>query len=77
MGKSKPRDKRLFVAGGMPPLYHSCPGEKYNPKKSEVLKWISERPSLLTYTFDKLVQSGQIEYNSDTGKWQGVDYDGD
>lgn len=71
------RDKRLTVGGEMPPLYHTLPGEQYDPKKSQVLKWISERPGFLAYVFDKLVQSGQIEYDTDTGKWQGVDYDGD
>lgn len=77
MSKSKPRDKRLFVGNGMPPLYHTLPGEKYNPWKSEVLKWISERPGLLLYVFDKLTQGGQIVYDPETGKWQGVDYDDD
>lgn len=77
MSKSKPRDKRLFVGNEMPSLYHTLPGEKYNPKKSEVLKWISEQLGLLLYVFDKLTQSGQIVYDPVTGKWKGVDFDGD
>lgn len=77
MGQKKPQDKRLLVAGNMPPLYHTFPGEKFDIKKSEVLKWISKRPGLLLYVFDKLIQSGQIEYDSKSKKWKGVDYDGD
>ena len=29
------------------------------------------------YVFDKLTQGGYIEYDPDTGTWQGVDYDGE
>lgn len=75
MSRTKSRDKRLFVACDMPRLYRTQPGEKYNYKNDEVLKWISERPGLLIYVFDKLAQGGYIEYNSRTGTWQGVDYD--
>ena len=71
------RDKRLFVAYDMPPLRKTQPGEKYDCKRDEVLKWISERPGLLAYVFDKLAQGKYIEYDPDTGKWQGADYNGD
>lgn len=77
MSQKKPRDKRLFVAYDMPPLRRTRPGEKYNCKYDEVLKWISERPGLLMYVFDKLVQGKYIEYDPETGLWQGVYYDGD
>ena len=76
MGRKIARDKRLGLGGEMPPLYHTLPGEQYDPKKSQVLKWISEYPELLAYVFDKLAQSGQIVYDQDTGRWQGVGYDG-
>ena len=76
MATRKPRDKRLFVAYNMPPLRKTQPGQEYDHKQDEVLKWISERPGLLMYVFDKLVQGKYIEYDSDTGTWQGVDYDG-
>ena len=51
-------------------------GQEYDHKQDEILKWISERPGLLMYVFDKLVQGKYIKYDSDTGTWQGVDYDG-
>ena len=75
--KNISKDKRLFVACDMPPMYKTQPGKKYTHKDDEVLNWISKRPGLMTYVFDKLAQSGYIVYDSDTGKWQGVDYDGD
>lgn len=76
MGRTKSRDKRLFVACDMPALHKTQPGQKYNYKEDEVLKWISQRPGLLMYVFDKLVQSEYIKYNPNNGTWQGVDYDG-
>lgn len=77
MGRTKPKDKRLSVGLDMPPLHRTQPGEEYNHKDDDVLKWISEKPGLLMYVFDKLVQGGYIEYDSATGTWQGADYDGD
>lgn len=73
MGRAKPKDKRLLVACGMPKLQRTQPGEKYDYKTDEVLKWISERPGLLMYVFDKLTQGGYIEYDSDANIWKGVD----
>ena len=75
MRKGKPKDKRLFCANDMPPLYRTHPGETYDIKTDEVLKWISERPLLMCYVFDKLSAGGYVAYDSNTGKWQGVDYD--
>ena len=77
MSRTRPKDKRLFVGVNMPPLHRTQPGDEYNYKNDEVLKWISERPGLLMYVFDKLTQGGYIEYKSLNGTWQGVDYDGD
>lgn len=59
----------------MPPLHHSLPGETFHYKKSEVLKWLAERPALIDYLFDRAVSTNQIEYNKNTGKWQGIDYE--
>lgn len=76
--KKAARDKRLLVAKNMPPLRRTQPERDYNYNDDEVFKWISERPGLLNYVFDKLSIGGYIEYNPDTGKWQGVDFeDGD
>ena len=77
MVRQKSKDKRLNIGAGMPPLYYTLPGKEYNPKNSEVLKWIAARPGLLSYVFDKLAVGGYIVYDPDTGKWQGVDSDGD
>lgn len=77
MSRTKPRDKRLFVGANMPPLRRKHPGDEYDYKNDEVLNWISERPELLMYVFDKLTQGGYIEYDSLNCTWQGVDYDDD
>lgn len=74
---AKVKDKRLLVAKEMPPLRRTQIGENYSYKKDEVFKWISERPGLINYVFDKLSQSGYIVYDSKTGLWQGENYDGD
>lgn len=77
MGRKNPRDKRLLVACSMPPLHRTQPSQEYNYKNDDVLKWISGRPGLLKYVFDKLAQGGYIEYDSRSGMWRGVDYDAD
>ena len=77
MRRKVSRDKRLLVGYNMPPLYRTQPGKEYNFQNDEVLKWISERPGLLTYVFDKLNAAGYVVYDTVTGKWQGVDYNGD
>lgn len=77
MGRIKSKDKRLFVAYEMPPLQREPFGKPYQHKTDEVLNWISKRPGLLMYVFDKLTQGGYIEYNPDTRTWQGVNYDGE
>lgn len=79
MGKYKKvsKDERLFVAKEMPPLYRTKPGQEYSYKADEVFAWISKRPGLINYIFDKLAASKCIYFNPDTGKWQGVDYGDD
>lgn len=72
--RKKHRSQRLNFARNMPPLYHTLPGEEFDYKKSQVLRWLSERPELLLYLFD-VVSNHEIVYNPDTGKWQGVDYE--
>lgn len=75
MGKRIPRDKRLFVANDMPPLYRTQPGQPYNYKTDNVYEWMAKRPTLMSYLFDKLSLGGYIEFNQETGTWQGVDYE--
>lgn len=73
--KSKSKDQRLIVAKDMPPLFRTIPGKEYSYKTDEVFKWISERPGLINYIFDKLAANGYIFYDSSDCKWQGVDYE--
>ena len=75
--RNKKRNKKLSVASNMPPLFHTLPNEKFHPDKSEVLKWLSERPALISYIFDQASNAKEIVYNPETGKWQGVDYEND
>lgn len=77
MPRKKLKDKRLLVACDMPPLYRTQPGQTYNFKNDDVIKWISKRPGLLMYVFDKLVAANHIFYDKSTGKWQGIDYEED
>ena len=75
--KNKSKDQRLIIAKEMPSLFRTIPGKEYSYRTDEVFKWISERPGLVNYIFDKLTANGYIYFDSDTGKWQGVDYDED
>jgi hypothetical protein len=73
----KKRSKKLNVARNLPPSFHKLPNQDYDVKKSEVIKWLIQRPSILEYIWDNIKQSEDVVYNPDTGKWQGVDYDND
>ena len=64
-----------MVARNLPPSFHKIPEEDYNVKKSEVVNWLIQRPSILEFLWDQFKQSGDIVYNPTTGKWQGADYD--
>ena len=68
------RSEKLAVGRLMPPLYHKLPNTKYDIKNSEAVKWLIDNPSVLEYIWDKFKQSNDIKYNSDTGKWQGMDW---
>lgn len=67
--------QELNLGKNLPPSYHKLPGMEYDPEKSEVIKWLIQEPFILNFIWDQFKQSGNIEYNPDTGKWQGVDYD--
>lgn len=73
----KRRSEKLNIARNLPPSYHKFSDEPYNVKKSEVVNWLIQRPSILEYIWDKIKQSNDVFYNSETGKWQGVDYEED
>ena len=53
----------------MPPLHHKIPGEEFDWAKSEVMKWISAQPDVLTKLFNVIKE--EITYSHETGRWQG------
>lgn len=70
MFKKKNHDKRLDSFRNMPELYHTLPGEEYDPNHSEVLNWIREQLELLDCLKDMARYKGLIEFAD--GKWRGV-----
>ncbi len=71
------RSKKLDVAKKLPPSYHKLLGENYDAKKSEALQWLIQQPAIQEFVWDQIKQSGDVEYDRETGIWTGVDYDGD
>lgn len=61
----------------MPPLKHSSPEKKFDITESEAAAWISSQPEIMQKIFDTARYHGVIKYDSISGKWKGVDYDGD
>lgn len=71
------RSEKLKPGRYMPPLFHKLPGEDYDVKKSEAVKWLIKNPTILEYVWNKFKQSKDIIYDPSTGKWQGVDWEAD
>lgn len=75
------KNSKLYkIVKRMPPLYHKLPDEEYDIRKSRVIWWLMKQPEMLEYIWNRIKQSGAIQYNPETGKWQGVDFreeDGD
>ena len=70
--------KLLDVVKKMPPLYHTLPGEEFDLSKSEVVQWLIRQPDILSYIANRITGIGKlIVYDRETGKWKGVDYNGD
>jgi hypothetical protein len=69
------RSKLLSVARKMPPCRHSFPGEEFDIKKSEAVRWLIDQPEILNYIWNHIKQSDDIEYDSEMGYWHGADYD--
>lgn len=71
--------KFLEAAKRMPPLYHTLPNEEFDINKSEVIKWLMNQEDTKQFICDRIMNRSKvlkpIEYNSKTGKWQGVEYD--
>lgn len=77
MGRSNSKvSKLLDVAKTMPPLYHTIPNEMFDIEKSEVVQWLIKQPDILNYVVNRIKSSGLIIYDSQSGVWEGVDYDG-
>nr|DAO88789.1 MAG TPA: hypothetical protein [Caudoviricetes sp.] len=69
--------KRFLIknaARKMPPLYHKIPNQDFDIRKSRVIWWLIKQPDVLNGIWNEVKQSGNIKYDSATGKWQGVDF---
>lgn len=65
--------KKLNVVKNMPALFHRQPGEKFDVKKSEVIRWLSKQDDVMSWLFDYLSDEAKIiEYSEETGTWHGV-----
>jgi hypothetical protein len=71
--KKRAKSKFLDVGKNMPELHHTLQDEEFDWDKSQVLKWISQQPELLTYVKYKLSNAGYIEYDSEKRTWKGID----
>ena len=71
------RSQKLNVGKIMPPSFHKIPGSEYDVRKSEAVQWLIKNPSILEFVWDQFKQSGDVLYNPETGKWQGVDWEDD
>ena len=58
----------------MPPLYHKIPNQDFDIRKSRVIWWLIKQPDVLNGIWNEVKQSGNIKYDSATGKWKGVDF---
>lgn len=72
---ARKKSKLLEAGKDMPILYHSFPDEPYDPKQSQVLRWISEQPELMEWIFRQLKSAGYITYIPQFGAWKGVGND--
>ncbi|BBB91033.1 MAG TPA: hypothetical protein PKA28_10700 [Methylomusa anaerophila] len=67
--------KNLEVAKLLPPLKHSFEGKEFDIKNSEVMQWLTKRPEILNYVWNNIKNSGAVVFDSQAGKWQGIDYE--
>lgn len=69
----------LNAARKMPPLFNVIPGEEFDIDKSEVANWLIQLPEAKEVILSLACRVRKeellaVQKNSDTGKWQGVDY---
>lgn len=67
--------KKLDIAKQMPALYHKLPDREFSVENSQVIKWAIEQPNILSYLWDRIKQSGYVNYDPKSGKWKGVNHD--
>lgn len=65
----------LKQAKNMPPLIHKTKGQDFNTKKSEVCDWLCQIPEVRQKIFDWAKEKRLIQYDSQTGKWKGRNYE--
>jgi len=68
------RGKLWKAARGMPPLRHSVPGQDYDVRQSEVVRWLVQQPDILQIVFESVKDHKEIVFDRDTGTWRGIDY---
>lgn len=56
----------------MPALPHSVPGQPFDIRASEVVKWLIDQPDVLQAMFNHARSSARISYDSATGTWHGA-----
>lgn len=75
--RSKLQQAAVDAAKKMPPLFHKLPGEDFDIRKSRTLWWLIKQPEVLNYVWNVIQSSKAIIYDSDIGKWKGVDFEND
>lgn len=68
----------LENAKKMPPLFHSLPNCEFDINDSEVVNWLMNQTETKRFVCERIMNRSKklkpIEYNQNTGKWQGVEY---
>ena len=67
----------LNCAKQMPALAHKNKNGEFDVKKSEVCNWLVKQPDIAQKVFNMAMNNRVIKFDSETGKWQGVDYEPD
>lgn len=73
--KRRKVSKKLNCLKTMPPLYHKLPNEEFSFEKSEVINFIKNQPELFEWLWIVAKDWNLIEYDKNTGKWQGIEFE--
>jgi hypothetical protein len=72
MHANKFKQSNAFRKGcSMPSGLNHKPGSAFDPNASEVYRWLSQQPELLSYLFGKMQHSGAIVFDPESGTWSG------